>query len=377
MPLPGSGSISISQISVELGRASTATTSLGESAARSLAGVASGAISMSNFYGKSAQFTFTKTISSSVQNYNLLNDMVANGYVNGSAFTANITINPGVYIWSDSTSLAAFNAEGITGTGTITITNNGFIMGKGGRGGHITNSGATSENGQNGGNAISTSKPLTINNQAGYIGGGGGGSASASHGGAPYAPGAGGAGGGNGGDTFIIDGAGNTTYRAGQVGGAIGQNGLAGSPEGYLGLYVVTGSGGRIMPGTTSTGPYLPQAGYNSGSAVGGASQAGSAGSAVRSYDGKLSLFSYTCIGGGGGYGAAGGNSLIISATVGAFNVYGGSGGGSGDAGGDASPLGSYVNAPGTGGKAINTNGNSITWVGGTASSSRSFGAVS
>jgi hypothetical protein len=54
MALPSSGTISISQISTELGRSSSATTSLGETASRNLAGVSSGAISMSNFYGKSA-----------------------------------------------------------------------------------------------------------------------------------------------------------------------------------------------------------------------------------------------------------------------------------------------------------------------------------
>lgn len=54
MTLPASGTIQISQISTELSRSSTANTSLGESAARSLAGVASGIISLSSFYGKSA-----------------------------------------------------------------------------------------------------------------------------------------------------------------------------------------------------------------------------------------------------------------------------------------------------------------------------------
>lgn len=53
MTLPASGQISISQVSVELGRASNATTSLGESEVRTLAGVPSGAISMSNLWGKS------------------------------------------------------------------------------------------------------------------------------------------------------------------------------------------------------------------------------------------------------------------------------------------------------------------------------------
>lgn len=53
MALPSSGSISLSQVAVELGRSSSATTSLGESAVRTLAGVASGAISLYNLYGKS------------------------------------------------------------------------------------------------------------------------------------------------------------------------------------------------------------------------------------------------------------------------------------------------------------------------------------
>jgi hypothetical protein len=52
--LPASGTISLSQVSVELGRAATATTSLGETAVRNMAGVASGAIGMSNLHGKSA-----------------------------------------------------------------------------------------------------------------------------------------------------------------------------------------------------------------------------------------------------------------------------------------------------------------------------------
>ena len=59
MPLNSSGPISIGgstsgqSINLELGRSATATSSLNETALRNLAGVASGAISLSSFYGKS------------------------------------------------------------------------------------------------------------------------------------------------------------------------------------------------------------------------------------------------------------------------------------------------------------------------------------
>lgn len=53
MALQTSGAISLSNVNVELGRSSTAQISLGETAVRNLAGVASGAISLSNLYGKS------------------------------------------------------------------------------------------------------------------------------------------------------------------------------------------------------------------------------------------------------------------------------------------------------------------------------------
>lgn len=54
MTLP-TGTISMSQVNTELGRSSTATISLNESAVRTLAGVASGTISMDNLRGKSAE----------------------------------------------------------------------------------------------------------------------------------------------------------------------------------------------------------------------------------------------------------------------------------------------------------------------------------
>lgn len=53
MTLPASGAISLAQVAVELGRASNAAITLNETAVRTLAGKPSGAISLSDLYGKS------------------------------------------------------------------------------------------------------------------------------------------------------------------------------------------------------------------------------------------------------------------------------------------------------------------------------------
>jgi hypothetical protein len=59
MTLQSSGAISLGDVNVELGRSSTANISLGETAVRTLAGVSSGPISLSQLYGKSNGPTFT------------------------------------------------------------------------------------------------------------------------------------------------------------------------------------------------------------------------------------------------------------------------------------------------------------------------------
>ncbi|MCZ8322109.1 MAG: hypothetical protein O9296_11080 [Novosphingobium sp.] len=72
MTLQSSGPISLGNVALELGRTSTTTTSLGESAVRTLAGVASGPISLSNLYGKSNESFWYATFGSTVVNFQIL-----------------------------------------------------------------------------------------------------------------------------------------------------------------------------------------------------------------------------------------------------------------------------------------------------------------
>jgi hypothetical protein len=132
---------------------------------------------------------FELTISSNVQNLNLRSTCINNGWNGSSAVT--VTIGSGKYIWSDSTSLPALDMGG-SFPGGVTLVNNGYIMGKGGRGQIYAN--GTGERGTwittpaetyfssadaatDGGTAIKLTGNMTIDTRNGYIGGGGGGGA--------------------------------------------------------------------------------------------------------------------------------------------------------------------------------------------------------
>ena len=172
MPLPTTGPLSLSQVNTELGRPATATISLGEAAVRALASVPSGPIGKASLRGKSAQFSHT--ISAHQLQLNLRSYLLGQGWDGVSAAT--VTIAPGVYIWSDNTSVPALDMGGAF-PGGLTLINNGFIMGKGGKGGDMNGQSATFTGGAAGGPAIALTGPISINNTNGYIGGGGGGGA--------------------------------------------------------------------------------------------------------------------------------------------------------------------------------------------------------
>ena len=177
MALPSSGSISLGQVNTELGVSATATRSLGETTTRNLFGVGSGAISMSQGYGKANQFAFT--ISSSVSNANLRTLAVNAGWNQSSKVVA--TINTGVYVYANATNQVGLTIDG-SFPGGVELVNNGYILGQGGNGG---GGGGTWDAGSScglgsggsggaGGKALHVATGVTIYNN-GTIGGGGGG----------------------------------------------------------------------------------------------------------------------------------------------------------------------------------------------------------
>jgi hypothetical protein len=389
MTLPTSGAISFNAINTELLVPASTTASLGQASYRTLAGVASGAISMSNFYGKSNRRTTSYVFSSPVSNQSL-NISTLSGYIAGLSCVT-ITVNPGVYVYSTSVSTAALSITGGTSGDNVRLVNNGYIMGQGGTG---ADGGFRTDVPYNGpypgGPAISLSYPVTIDNTncAAYIGGGGGGGAygyqyycatSDSPDGYSSYGGGGGAGGGSTNPAWIQYAricCCNVIYQylrfAGGVGGDIGQ--VGGTPCGrYTGSSYGTfngGGGGRIFPGVGGIGggsvisPGARRA-YGSGGGAGGG------GSAADNVDTQIS---------GGTHTGEGGSANNPGTNAKAYNYRGGyimcvpSGGGGGGGGWGASGGVAYA-GHGAGGKAVALNGKSVTWVSG--NTTRVWGGVS
>lgn len=270
MALPGSGAISLGAVSTELGVSATSARSLNDSTTRTLFGVASGAISLSNGYGKANQFAFT--IASNQTNANLRTLAVNAGWNQSTKVVA--TINSGVQISASSTGSPALTVNG-SFPGGVQLINGGVIVGKGGAGGNgAWNVGFSDQNGKpggGGGTALSVSVALTLNNGSGTISGGGGGGGGGALGATCYQGGGGGGGGGNG---TGAGGAGGLADRNGNAGSAGGT--FSGGGGGAGGTQVdATGGAGGAGGSNASAGA----AGSNASAGAGGSG--GAAGAAV------------------------------------------------------------------------------------------------
>jgi hypothetical protein len=336
MTLNSSGPISLAgttagvSIEIENGGNGTTQISLNDTAVRSLAGVTtpgSTIIMPTNFYGKSNRAVISSTFTSNTANASLNVNSIG-GYISGKS-DITVTINSSVYLYANSTGNYGFNLSGGASGDTITVVNSGFIMGQGGKGGGLCGAVTSAGPAFNVGTGIG----ITINNGSGYIGGGGGGGGSSG--------GGGGAGGGAGGQ-------GNHGGTPGGGGGSPGSSGGNGTQIVCCGCaWGGGGGGGRIMPGSGGAAgcgqPYSRNTTGKGGGAGGGGG--------------------VKC---GGGYAGAGGSA---GGAGGSATGGGGGGGGYGASGGA-----NFGNCVGSGGKAINRNGNTVTFSSGCG---RVYGAVS
>ena len=292
---------------------------------------ASGAISISDFYGKADVFEYVipnKANNAFYNNVNLVAEIKAAGW-NGQA-KVDIVIQGKIKSTSTGTPACTldFNGEsqGAPQLITINVQSSGAIIGRGGNGG-----GYSGSNGQNGGNGGDGSLwdglegNVIVENQ-GYIcgGGGGGGAMHRRRGNDHNGGGGGGAGAGNGGNQAgqgrsYSGGAGGTTWGGkGANGGGYNSNSQGGKGGG------AGGGGGGYLAG---------QAGKNNdGAGAGGGGGLdpidGTGGNGGANASGKGGNYNTaggsSTTGGGGGFGKAGGNGNKSGGSAGSAIVVGG-----------------------------------------------------
>jgi hypothetical protein len=271
----------------------------------------------------------------------VINVVDISGYKTGIT-NVTITVDSGVYIYSTNKTSPVILIYGANSGDTVTLINNGKIIGYGGNGGLLVSRqcGGCSNPPyidyvpENGFTAVSTLSNLTITNN-GYIsgGGGGGGSANVSY----YSVGGGGGAGGGTGNPYSGTRTPVGTKGADGVGFDIGTD--------QCWQYVSGGNGGFIID--TPTGG-AANGGPINGNANGAGGNAGGAGSTAAAVGG-------TSTNPGGGTGNA-------SAVTGTNDTIAGGGGGFGGAG--ATGVGASNQVGGVGGYAVNKNGKTVTIAG-------------
>lgn len=276
-----SGTIGLSDVNAELGYSPTALITMNDSAVRTLAGVggAGTVISMQNLQGKSNRVAIALTVSSPAANYDVYSNRGPTYDPGKSDIT--LTINAPAVVYSTSTGSSALVVPSAFNPGdTVTIVNNGVILGAGGNGGHGLRGGDSSsnpngpKNANSGGPALSVSRSVSINNAnriAGGGGGGGGGSGATGFIGPPdnNNPSAHGGGGGGGGIGNGSAGTGGQALFGAPQYNYPGANGNAGT----LTAAGTGGTGGASFPGT----PGGPAGSYGSSGTAGSSSAQGSA----------------------------------------------------------------------------------------------------
>lgn len=263
----------------------------------------SGPISLADFRGvsKITSFIFNDVVSSNLADYNLRNRAINAGWDGVIQLTATITINPGVYVYASTTGNSAFvlGTPTLPAGSTVSLTNNGFIAGRGGQGGQggsvtagVASNGAA---GGTGGTALTANYAISITNNGTIGGGGGGGGGGSSQGYVDKSTIAAATGGGGGGGRSL-GGFGAAGASSGNTSGTF--NGTAGT-AGTLGGPGAGGAG-------SGHGPVGPDGGQ--GGAGGGFGSPGSAGELYNNGQ-------HTSISSPGGGGAAGaavtGNAFI------------------------------------------------------------------
>ena len=227
---------------------------------------ASGAITMSSFYGTSNRIGITLTISGDTSNYNIYNNR-GGTYVAG---LSDVTLVNNATISSTSTGTAALDTgTGWTSGDVITIDNNSTVVGDGGNGGTgasmntaTVSSSATA--GGAAGHAVNIQFATTIDNTGGTLSGGGGG-------------------GGGGAGVFVQTNIKGST-QLGAAGGGGGGGGFGGGAGGAGGSAIASNASGNGNAGAAgsvnSAGAGGGGGGFSSG-ALSGSASAGGAGGAV------------------------------------------------------------------------------------------------